>query len=86
MTGDDLAFDDSELIEPGDSFILTFDELGTYRYAGGPHPGMGGLLTVSLAPGSTRRAHDNQGVGARFRAPNLAGAAEHLAHPGIRIR
>jgi plastocyanin len=46
VTGDDLAFDDSGLIEPGDSFRQTFDEPGTYRYKCGPHPGMTGIIVV----------------------------------------
>ncbi|MCC2629636.1 MAG: Copper binding protein plastocyanin/azurin family, partial [Thermomicrobiales bacterium] len=41
------AFDDSGLIEPGDSFRQTFDEPGTYRYRCGPHPGMTGVIVVS---------------------------------------
>jgi plastocyanin len=47
VTGDDLSFDDSGLIEPGDSFRQTFDEPGTYRYKCGPHPGMTGVIVVS---------------------------------------
>ncbi len=47
VTGDDLAFDDSGLIEPGDSFSLTFDEPGTYRYKCGPHPEMVGVIVVA---------------------------------------
>ncbi|MCD6057575.1 MAG: hypothetical protein K0Q89_1105 [Thermomicrobiales bacterium] len=47
VTGDDLAFDDSGLIEPGDSFRQTFDEPGTYRYRCGPHPEMTGVIVVS---------------------------------------
>ena len=46
VTGDDLAFDDSGLIEPGDSFRQTFDEPGTYRYHCGPHPDMTGVIVV----------------------------------------
>jgi plastocyanin len=46
VTGDDLTFDDSELIEPGDSFRQTFDEPGTYRYRCGPHPDMTGVIVV----------------------------------------
>jgi plastocyanin len=46
VTGDDLAFDDSGLIEPGDEFRQTFDEPGTYRYSCGPHPGMTGVIVV----------------------------------------
>ena len=47
VTGDDLAFDDSGLIEPGDSFRQTFDEPGTYRYHCGPHPEMTGVIVVA---------------------------------------
>jgi plastocyanin len=47
VTGDDLAFDDSGVIEPGDSFRQTFDEPGTYRYHCGPHPDMTGEIVVS---------------------------------------
>jgi plastocyanin len=46
VTGDDLAFDDSGLIEPGDSFRQTFTEPGTYRYHCGPHPEMTGVIVV----------------------------------------
>jgi plastocyanin len=47
VTGDDLGFDDSGLIEPGDSFQQSFDEPGTYRYHCGPHPEMTGVIVVS---------------------------------------
>jgi plastocyanin len=47
VTGVDLAFDDSGLIEPGDSFRQTFDEPGTYHYKCGPHPDMTGVIVVS---------------------------------------
>jgi plastocyanin len=46
VTGDDLAFDDSGVIEPGASFRQTFDQPGTYRYRCGPHPGMTGVIVV----------------------------------------
>jgi plastocyanin len=47
VTGDDLAFDDSGLIELGETFRQTFDEPGTYRYRCGPHPDMTGVIVVS---------------------------------------
>ena len=47
VTSDDLAFDDSGLIEPGDSFSQTFDQPGAYRYKCGPHPGMTGGIVVA---------------------------------------
>jgi len=46
VTGDDLVFDDSGLIEPGDSFRQTFDGPGTYHYKCGPHPEMTGVIVV----------------------------------------
>lgn len=46
VTGEDLAFDDSGLIEPGDSFSQTFDKPGTYHYKCGPHPEMMGVIVV----------------------------------------
>jgi plastocyanin len=47
VTGDDLAFDDSGLIEPGQSFSITFTEPGTYHYHCSPHPGMEGVIVVT---------------------------------------
>ncbi len=47
VTGDDLAFDDSGLIEPGQSFSVTFTEPGSYHYRCSPHPGMEGVIVVS---------------------------------------
>jgi plastocyanin len=47
VTGDDLAFDDSGPLAPGQSFATTFDVPGTYRYHCGPHPGMVGEITVT---------------------------------------
>jgi plastocyanin len=47
VTGDDLAFDDSGLIEPGQSFSQTFDEPGIFHYRCAPHPWMEGTVTVS---------------------------------------
>jgi plastocyanin len=46
VTGDDLAFDNSGVIKPGDSFSITFDEPGTFHYTCGPHPGMFGVIVV----------------------------------------
>jgi plastocyanin len=46
VTGDELTFDDSGLIEPGASFHLTFSEPGTYSYRCSPHPGMEGVVEV----------------------------------------
>ena len=46
VTGANLAFDDSGLIEPGDSFRQTFAEPGAYRYHCGPHPDMTGVIVV----------------------------------------
>jgi plastocyanin len=47
VTGDDLSFDDSGVIEPGELFRHTFDQPGTYRYHCSPHPGMSGVIVVS---------------------------------------
>jgi plastocyanin len=46
VTGDDLAFDDSGLLEPGESYSFTFTDPGTYRYRCSPHPGMEGVVVV----------------------------------------
>jgi plastocyanin len=47
VTGDDLIFDDSGPIAPGQSFSTTFDMPGTYQYRCGPHPGMVGQVVVA---------------------------------------
>lgn len=47
VTGDDLAFDDSGLIEPGQSFSMTFSKPGTYRYHCSPHPNMEGTIVIT---------------------------------------
>lgn len=46
VTGDDLAFDDSGLIDPDQSFSRTFEEPGAFRYRCGPHPWMEGVIVV----------------------------------------
>lgn len=46
VTGGDLAFDDSAVLDPGQQFSQTFDAPGTYRYVCGPHPSMMGTITV----------------------------------------
>jgi plastocyanin len=47
VTGADLAFDDSGLIEPGQSYSTTFTEPGTYHYRCSPHPDMEGVIVVT---------------------------------------
>lgn len=47
VTGDDLSFDDSGPIAPGQTFSTTFDHPGTYRYRCAPHPGMVGEIVVT---------------------------------------
>jgi len=47
VTGDDLNFDDSGIIEPGQSFTHTFAEAGTYAYHCSPHPYMTGVVIVT---------------------------------------
>ena len=47
VTADDLDFDDSGLLHPGDSFSQTFDTPGTYVYRCGPHAFMVGTVVVS---------------------------------------
>jgi plastocyanin len=46
ITGDDLAFADSGVIDPGQSFRQTFAEAGTFHYRCGPHPWMEGVIVV----------------------------------------
>jgi plastocyanin len=46
ITGEDLTFDDSGLIEPGQSFSQTFAEPGAYHYRCAPHPWMEGVIVV----------------------------------------
>lgn len=47
VAGDDLGFDDSGLIDPGQSFSTTFDTPGTFTYHCAPHPGMEGVIVVT---------------------------------------
>ena len=49
VTADDLAFNDSGLIEPRGSFHQTFDRPGTYRYTCGPHLDMTRVIVVGEA-------------------------------------
>ena len=46
ITGEDLAFDDSGVLEPDQEFRQTFDEPGAYAYHCGPHPHMTGTIVV----------------------------------------
>ena len=46
VTGDDLMFDDSGLIDPGQSFRQAFADPGTYHYRCAPHPWMEGVIVV----------------------------------------
>ena len=46
IMGDDLAFDDSGVLEFGQRFSQTFEEPGTYSYRCGPHPWMTGTIIV----------------------------------------
>lgn len=46
VTGDALAFDDSGVLAPGQSFSQTFDTPGAFPYRCDPHPWMEGTITV----------------------------------------
>jgi plastocyanin len=46
VAGDDLAFADSGLLEPGERFEQVFDRPGTYVFRCGPHAGMEGTIVV----------------------------------------
>ena len=46
VTGDALAFADSGVLDPGDSFSQVFTEPGTYHFRCGPHPWMTGTIVV----------------------------------------
>jgi plastocyanin len=47
VTGDDLNFNDSGIIEPGQTFSYTFTAPGTYAYHCSPHPYMTGVVVVT---------------------------------------
>ena len=47
VASEDLAFDDSGVLHPGDSFSQTFDEPGTYTYRCGPHAFMTATVVVT---------------------------------------
>jgi plastocyanin len=47
VSGDSLAFEDSGLLEPGQSFSQIFAEPGTYHFRCAPHPWMEGTIVVS---------------------------------------
>jgi plastocyanin len=44
---DDPSHTASELLDPGQSFSVTFDTPGTYHYRCSPHPGMEGTVMVA---------------------------------------
>lgn len=46
VMGEALTFDDSSLIDPGQSYSATFNTPGTYRYICAPHPFMEGTIVV----------------------------------------
>lgn len=47
ITGDDLQFADSGVLDRGQSFRETFETPGTYTYRCGPHPWMIGTIVVT---------------------------------------
>lgn len=47
VMGNDLGFDDSPMLDPGQSFTQTFDEPGRFTYQCGPHPSMTAVITVT---------------------------------------
>jgi plastocyanin len=47
VSGDDLAFDDSGWLEPGESFSQIFDGPGEFHYRCGPHPWMEATIVVA---------------------------------------
>jgi plastocyanin len=46
VAGSSLDFDDSPLLQPGETYRFTFEMPGTYDYICGPHPQMQGTITV----------------------------------------
>jgi len=42
----DSAIDDSGILEPGESFEVTFESAGEFLFVCGPHPGMSGYIEV----------------------------------------
>src|SRR5215212_4267613 len=50
VTSDDGQFD-SEVLNPGESFMFTFPEAGTFNYHCEIHPSMTGSVTVGAAGG-----------------------------------
>lgn len=42
----DSAIDDSGILEPGESFEVTFESPGSFVFVCGPHPGMSGTIEV----------------------------------------
>jgi len=50
VTSDDGQFD-SEVLNPGESFMFTFPEAGTFSYHCEIHPSMTGSVTVGAAAG-----------------------------------
>ncbi len=51
MARDDLAFVDSGVIEPGESFHATFEESEVHRYHFGPQSDMSGMTQTRRALG-----------------------------------
>ena len=47
VTGEDLMFDDSSMLDFGQSYSQTFTEPGTHSYHCGPHPNMTGTIVVT---------------------------------------
>jgi plastocyanin len=47
ITGGTLEFEDSGMLEPGESHSITFGTPGTYDYTCTPHPWMSGTIVVT---------------------------------------